>query len=79
MKERTHEAQEEEAGPRSGRMPAREAFERIVYLVAVAGAHRAREVEPAVPLADVDAAQVGLADGEEVRAQAADEPLDEDL
>lgn len=60
-------------------MPARHALDAVIDLVDVASTDVPREHDGAVAIAERRAADVGLADGEKVRAQAADEPLDEDL
>lgn len=81
-------SEEDEAGESSGGVTRRHRLERIIDLVLVAGADILCVVNLPEPLCGVSVLgntgvgstrDVGLADRQEVRAQAADEPLDEDL
>jgi hypothetical protein len=87
------EVQEDEAGESSSGMARRHRLEAVVDLLAVTSADAAVEHDLAVAIGNVAGAALvtvvvdtecacgndGLADGEEVGAQTADEPLDEDL
>ncbi|KAK4986855.1 hypothetical protein LTR66_007755 [Elasticomyces elasticus] len=73
------EVEEDEGGEGGRGVSPRHRLERVVDLVPVPGADRAVVHHLAEAVADVARCDKGLADVVEVRAQAADEPFDEDL
>ena len=72
--------QEEEAGPGCCAVAGWKGFEGVIDLVDVAAADVSLKHDVSVAIAACgDKGGVGVADGEEVRTQATDEPFEEDL